>query len=79
MSRSRKKAAVVKDNDGPGKKRFWKRLANRRFRRTPVADDEVCIQDSRQYKHGVDSWDICDYAFHWDPDWSAPEYKFRMK
>lgn len=77
MSRSRKKFAIIKDNDGPGKKRFWKRLANRRFRRTPIADDDVCVHDARQYKAGVDSWDIYDFAFIYDPQFDDPSKKYR--
>lgn len=75
MSRSRKKHPVIKDNDGPGKKRFWKKLANRRFRHTTIAEDDVCVNDSRQYKAGVDSWDICDFRITYDPDYSDSSVK----
>lgn len=81
MSRSRKKVPVVKDNDGPGRKKKYKKISNRRFRRTPIQEDEVCILDSRQYKK-VDSWDIVDYSVYWDDrykDVLIEKYKFLMK
>ena len=81
VSRSRKKVAVLKDNDGTGKKKSWKQLSARAFRRNPDPDDVGLVSDKRYHKF-VDSWDVCDFRVPYygpnDP-WSLPEYKYRMK
>ena len=81
VSRSRKKVAVLKDNDGAGRKRSWKQLSARAFRRNPDLDDVGLVSDRRYHKY-VDSWDVCDFRVpYYGPDdpWSLPEYKYLMK
>lgn len=81
VSRSRKKVAVLKDNDGAGRKRSWKQLSARAFRRNPDLDDVGLVSDRRYHRH-VDSWDVCDFRIpYYGPDdpWSLPRYKYLMK
>ena len=78
MSRSRKKVAVAKDNDGPGKKKFWKKLSNRRFRRTCVLDTFQTMP-SKSVKL-VDSWDVCDFRIYPDDNVDVDrKYKYTIK
>ena len=81
VSRSRKKVAVLKDNNGAGRKRYWKHLSARAFRRNPDPDDVGLVSDRRYHRH-VDSWDVCDFRVpYYGPDdpWSLPRYKYLMK
>lgn len=54
MSRSRMKRALVVDRAG---KRFGKRWANRRVRRTPD------VPNGKAYRKFYESYDICDFVY----------------
>ena len=54
MSRSIRKTAVIKDN---GKhKRFYKKIANKKVRKTKIGNNG-------NYKKCFESWNICDWKF----------------
>ena len=81
MSRSYKKTGVLKDNDGAGKKRSWKKLFNRKLRRNKEAMLEM--PSGNAYKKANNSYDISDFAFHYDRygtyDTEDERYKWFMK
>jgi hypothetical protein len=86
MSRSYREPWIV-DGYGSKRKQFFKRLANRRLRRT-VSD----IADGKAYRKFFESWSICDFKWFHDPKprirWRNgvmetiqpdPEYRIRCK
>jgi len=71
MSRSYKKQGWIVDQTS---KRFGKRLANRRVRRTPD------VPSGRSYRKFYESYDVCDYVFPARPKGSEPSaYKDWIK
>lgn len=77
MSRSRKRVPVVKDNDGAGRKRAWKRIANRAFRRNRDIEESYPLgyKPYRRMKK-VDSWDVCDFRIYGD---ATSDHRWTMK
>lgn len=57
MSRSYKKHPGFKDGDR--KKRWWKRQANKKIRRTQELDD------GKSYRKVYDQWKICDWNWRY--------------
>ena len=87
MSRSVRKPWYTDGYKGSKSRQFFKRLANRRLRRT-----DVDIADGNAYRRFFESWSICDYRWLYDPRprirwWNGvmeviqpdPEYKVRRK
>lgn len=60
MSRSYRKPWIV-DGYGTKRKKYYKKLANRRIRRSKN------VPDHNSYKKFTDQWDICDYKYCYDP------------
>lgn len=58
MSRSYRKNWIFTDNYGSPYKKWAKRQANKRVRKTKE------IQDGQWYRKVYDSWNICDYKIH---------------
>lgn len=84
MSRSRKKEPFVKDNDGSGKKKVWKKINNRKSRRrfNQELNEDYSTQNDRTYKYEIDPWDIVDFKFRYDPKWGdeyGKAYQYYMK
>jgi hypothetical protein len=67
MSRSRKKNPVRKDTSGSSYRKFAKREANRRVRRT------LDVADGKSYRRIYDPWNINDWVYRWS---SEPYYYF---
>ena len=67
MSRSRKKNPVLKDTSGSNYRKFAKKYANRKVRRT------LEVADGKAYRRVYDPWNINDWVFRWDP---TPYYYF---
>ena len=83
MSRSVKKAAVFKDNDGPGKKKGLKRIANGKVRMYLSQNRHGCSELDVQgagYKRISCSYEICDFKSYANGDYGdIPKYKWYMK
>ena len=77
MSRSRKRVPVLKDNDGAGRKRSWKRIANRAFRRAAPIEESYPV-GYKPYRRvsKVDSWDIVDFRCYGD---ASSDHRWTMK
>lgn len=64
MSRSYKHTPVCTDGCcTSGVKKYWKRKANRKVRRTKGLG-----RKSKNYKKIYESWDICDYRFYMEKE-----------
>lgn len=83
MSRSFKKNWIVTDNYGSSYKKFAKRQANKRIRKSES------VPDGKAYRKFFESWDICDYKIHYsqnffyneveDSEYSPEIWKYRNK
>jgi hypothetical protein len=88
MSRSYKKHPVTKDTSGSAYRKWAKRQAAKRVRRS------VSVPDGKSYRKFYDPWNISDYIIRYDPwprmwfnyiknQWEIlhpdPEWKARMK
>lgn len=60
MSRSVRKPWYT-DGYGCKRKKFAKRKANKKIRKTPE------IPDGKAYRKFFNTWDICDYKYLWNP------------
>lgn len=60
MTRSRKKHPMWTDNPDAGEKKSWKKIFNRRIRRSQKTTD---ISNGCEYKKLNNSYDICDYKW----------------
>lgn len=64
MSRSYKHTPVCTDSWGlSGVKKYWKRIANRKVRRTKEIG-----RKSKNYKKVYESWNLCDYRFYMEKE-----------
>lgn len=61
MSRSYRRPYYT-DGYGTRRKRYMKRYANKRVRKTKG------VPNGRAYRKYHDPWDICDYKCRWDPN-----------
>lgn len=76
MSRSYKKNFYACDNKGKAKKRYaWKKV------RQWLKDHPEELLSQNNYKKIYESWDICDYKFHytWEEFWESQlkHYEYR--
>lgn len=76
MSRSYKKHPIFTDNSDAGEKKSWKKIFNKKLRRSSKYID---IPDGGYYKKCNESYYICDFKSV--PDWDDPDNvrKARMK
>lgn len=62
MSRSYRKNWILTDNYGSPYKKFAKRQANKKIRKSKN------VPNGKAYRKFFESWDICDYKIHYSPD-----------
>jgi hypothetical protein len=60
MSRSYRKNWILTDTYGSKYRKWAKRQANKRIRKTEN------VQDGRWFRKLYDSWNICDYKYHYE-------------
>lgn len=75
MSRSFKKNLILKDSSGNSYRKWAKRQANKKVRKTKK------VANGKQYRKVFETWDINDYVCHWDSSMKNfwPKYKAKMK
>ena len=74
MSRSYKKTPVCKD--GNASKKFGKKMANKKTRKTADLGGK-----SKHYRKAYETWDVCDYRIYkeYDKDLDEEELNFWKK
>lgn len=60
VSRSYKRTPVSKEGYGSKKLKFWKRLSNKKIRRTKD------VPNNKEFKKIFESWMIHDFSFYYD-------------
>lgn len=63
MSRSYRRPWCTDGYKGSKRRQYCKNYANRVIRRL---DEDEEIPNGKAYRKYYDSWDICDYRWHWD-------------